>query len=302
MDYERTGGIDPAKATVGDGSVDLLGNPAIKSKTGGWKATSFIHALLAADTMTMPGLAGNIQPYLALTLHESIAESSNTVSNVMGVTYLLPLFWGYVADSYIGKFKTIVVGSIICILGWTVLLISASLPSLKPASCTPTAVCSRASSHIINWFNAGLFMVSVGSSALKPCMAAMAMDQFDKTDPVEKKRGEPFFSSYYWNLSATAIFVSTVIVSIQSNVGYDWGFGVEAGLAWLLVALFFSGTIFLRHSKPAGSGLSRLAEVLVVAMKNARKPLPSNIASQLYETAYFMPTGIQSPNLATQTD
>jgi dipeptide/tripeptide permease len=71
-------------------------------------------ALVAADNFTSPGFAAVLQPYLFGTLHMSIAESSNTVANSIGVAYILAIFWGYIADSYIGKFYTIVIGAIIC--------------------------------------------------------------------------------------------------------------------------------------------------------------------------------------------
>jgi peptide/histidine transporter 3/4 len=99
---------------------------------------------------------------------------------------------------------------------------------------------------IVLRFVAGLFIMSVGSAAFKPNMTAMAKDQFDTNDPVEQKRGEPFFTTYYWNLSAVVVVIATIIVYIQTNVSYRVGFLVQGSFYLVGVLLFFCGTLLFR--------------------------------------------------------
>lgn len=71
--------------------------------------------LVFGDSVAVLSLTGNLVPYLFGVLHLSVAESANTVSNFMGTVYLLPLFWGFLADSYIGRYWTIAATSIITV-------------------------------------------------------------------------------------------------------------------------------------------------------------------------------------------
>ena len=52
------------------------------------------------------GVAVNLVTYLTGTMHLGSANSANTVTNFMGTSFMLCLFGGFVADTFIGRFVT----------------------------------------------------------------------------------------------------------------------------------------------------------------------------------------------------
>lgn len=70
--------------------------------------------LTLRDSVAVIGLAANLATYLLFTLHILNPDVlANTLTNFMGVTYLLPLFWGFLSDAYLGKYLTICLSSAI---------------------------------------------------------------------------------------------------------------------------------------------------------------------------------------------
>lgn len=50
------------------------------------------------------GIAVNLVTYLTGTMHLGNASAANTVTNFLGTSFMLCLFGGFVADTFIGRF------------------------------------------------------------------------------------------------------------------------------------------------------------------------------------------------------
>lgn len=59
------------------------------------------------------GIAVNLVTYLASTMHLPSATSANIVTDFMGTSFLLCLLGGFLADSFLGRFRTIGIFAII---------------------------------------------------------------------------------------------------------------------------------------------------------------------------------------------
>lgn len=55
------------------------------------------------------GIAVNLVTYLVSTMHLPSATSANTVTDFMGTSFLLCLLGGFLADSFLGRFRTIAI-------------------------------------------------------------------------------------------------------------------------------------------------------------------------------------------------
>lgn len=55
------------------------------------------------------GIAVNLVTYLGGTMHLPSATSANVVTDFMGTSFLLCLLGGFLADSYLGRYKTIAI-------------------------------------------------------------------------------------------------------------------------------------------------------------------------------------------------
>ena len=59
------------------------------------------------------GIAVNLVTYLVGTMHLPSSSSANVVTDFMGTSFLLCLLGGFLADSFLGRYNTIAIFSII---------------------------------------------------------------------------------------------------------------------------------------------------------------------------------------------
>jgi peptide/histidine transporter 3/4 len=115
-------------------------------------------------------------------------------------------------------------------------------------------------------------------------VSSFGADQFDENNEGEMKKKTSFFNWFYFSINVGALFSSTVLVYIQDNVSWGWGFGVPAVAMGVAIVFFFIGTPLYRHQKPVGSPLTSIAQVLVAAVRKWRVRVPQE-ASQFHEVA-----------------
>lgn len=256
-----------------DGTVDYNGKPAVRRKTGNWKACPYILANECCERLAYYGMGTNLVNYLTDRLNQSNAIAANNVTNWTGTCYIMPLFGAFVADAYLGRYWTISTFMIIYILGLFLLTISASVHGLKP-SCS-NDVCHPTHSQTATFFVA-LYMIALGTGGIKPCVSSFGADQFDENDESEKKSKSSFFNWFYFTINIGALIASSVLVWIQMNVGWGWGFGIPAVAMLIAVISFFFGTYLYRNQKPGGSPLTRIVQVLVASFKKFGTKVPED--------------------------
>ncbi|KAJ7543080.1 hypothetical protein O6H91_09G024300 [Diphasiastrum complanatum] len=262
---------------VKDGTVDLKGRPAIRAKSGGWKACPFILGNECCERLAYYGIGTNLVMYLRKILHQGNASAANNVTNFSGTAYITPLIGAFFADAYWGRFWTIAVFSTIYCLGMILLTIAASVHSLKPPACAnQDNTCKQASSVQIGVFYLALYMIALGTGGIKPCVSSFGADQFDDEDPGERKKKTSFFNWFYFSINVGALISSSVLVYIQDNVSWGWGFGIPAAAMGMAIVSFFIGSPRYRHQKPKGSPLTRIAQVFVSAFRNWQVKVPAD--------------------------
>lgn len=164
--------------------------------------------------------------------------------------------------------------------GMTILTLSASVHGLKP-SCDEKNIC-HTSGFQTGFFLMGLYLIAVGTGGIKPCVSSFGADQFDDSDETEKKKKSSFFNWFYFSINIGALVASTVLVWIQTNVGWGWGFGIPAVAMAIAVLSFFSGTKLYRNQMPGGSPITRICQVIVASFRKFKVDVPKD-KSLLYE-------------------
>ena len=66
--------------------------------------------------MAFYGIASNLVVYMTRKLHEGTVKSSNDVTNWVGTVWMTPILGAYIADAYVGRYWTFVIGSAIYLL------------------------------------------------------------------------------------------------------------------------------------------------------------------------------------------
>jgi MFS family permease len=128
-------------------------------------------------------------------------------------------------------------------------------------------------------FYAGLYLLALGG-ALQPVLSSFGADQFDEE---ERGRQSSFFNWFYLSINVGSLVGGTVLVWVQSSVSWGLGYGIPALFSALAVAAFLAGTAtYRRHQPPAGSPLTRVAQVVVAACRKCGVQVPED-ASTLHE-------------------
>ncbi|XP_066396601.1 protein NRT1/ PTR FAMILY 8.2-like [Miscanthus floridulus] len=277
------GGGDESETTTTttlDGTTDRSGKAAVRSKTGTWRACPFILGNECCERLAYYGMSSNLVNYMIDRLHQGNAAAANNVSNWSGTCYVMPLLGAFLADAYLGRYRTIAAFMALYIVGLTLLTMSAAVPGLRPPPDGGGAVTAGQSAA----FFVALYLIAVGTGGIKPCVSSFGADQFDDADPRERQSKSSFFNWFYMSINVGALVASSVLVWVQMNVGWGWGFGIPAAAMAVAVASFLLGSKLYRHQKPGGSPLTRMLQVAVAAWRKGKQPVPAD-ASLLHEAS-----------------
>ncbi|KAJ7544429.1 hypothetical protein O6H91_09G079300 [Diphasiastrum complanatum] len=257
-----------------DKAATLTDTDAGGLRKGGWRTAPLIFGTEVCEKIATSGLHANLVTYLVHQMHMQTAEAANTITNFNGTANLSPIVGAYLADAYLGRFRTIVFGSIFYLVGVGLLAADAAVASWRPPPCANGQHCIPASSRQKALLYMAFAFLVFGAGGIRPCVAAFGADQFDQNDPEERKNSSKFFNWYYFSLGLSLLFAVTVLVYIQDNVGWSLGFGIPAILMALSLTCFLSGYKLYRHAVGNGNPFIRLAQVCVSAFKNRKHRLP----------------------------
>jgi dipeptide/tripeptide permease len=257
---------------------DFKGRPAVRSLTGGWSCAAMILGVELCERLTTLGIAVNLVTYLTSTMHLGNAVSANTVTNFMGTSFMLCLFGGFIADTYLGRYLTIGIFAAVQAFGVTILTISTAAPGLQPPPCANPASgsCVKANSTQLGVLYLALYLTALGTGGLKSSVSGFGSDQFDDADKSEKKQMMTFFSWFFFFISLGSLLAVTVLVYVQDNLGRKWGYGVCALAIVIGLSVFLAGTKRYRFKKLVGSPLKQIAAVVVAAWRKKKLQLPSD--------------------------
>ncbi|CAH8331427.1 unnamed protein product [Eruca vesicaria subsp. sativa] len=97
--------------SVVDCSVDFRGNSSVRSTSGGWRSSGYIIGAEVAEKFAYLGIASNLITYFTGPLEMSTASAASNVNLWLGTAAFLPLIWGSIADSFLGRYRTILLTS-----------------------------------------------------------------------------------------------------------------------------------------------------------------------------------------------
>ncbi|CAA0836349.1 Protein NRT1/ PTR FAMILY 5.7 [Striga hermonthica] len=262
-----------------DSSVDRKGRIPLRAKTGSWKAALCIIVMEFSECLSYFAIITSLIIYLTKVIGQDVKTAAKNVNYWMGVTTTMPLIGGFLADSYLGRFWTVMAASALYLLGLFLLTMSSVAPALKPCAGD---TCPKARKIHVTFFFLAIYLIAIATGGHKPTLESFGADQFDDDHPEERKKKMSFFN--WWNsaLCAALIFSSTVIAYVQDHVSWVAADVVIISVMGFAVVLFWAGRSLYRFQKPAGSPFTPLARVLVAAFVKRKLPCPSG-SDGLYE-------------------
>jgi dipeptide/tripeptide permease len=178
----------------------------------------------------------------------STKQATLTLHLFIALSYMFTLLGGVVSDMVLGKYRTILYLSAIYFSGTTLLTYSSvSLNSPGLALF-------------------GLFLTTLGTGGIKPCVAAFGGDQFTSQSSMELNE---FFNFFYFAINIGSM-LSMVLMPVLSEVGcmgrascYPLAFGTSSLLLGLSILLFSMGTSWYVIKPPKRENFMRLTRLLI---------------------------------------
>ncbi|XP_028663900.1 solute carrier family 15 member 2 isoform X1 [Erpetoichthys calabaricus] len=175
-----------------------------------------------------------------------------------GLCYFTPVIGALIADSWLGKFRTIIYLSIIYVIGHAV----------KSVGAIP--IVGGHTEHVALSLT-GLCLIAFGTGGIKPCVAAFGGDQFEEEHKEERRK---FFSIFYLAINAGSVISTFVTPLLRGDVKcfggdcYALAFGVPGVLMAIALVVFLAGSSLYKKSPSQGNILMEVGCCIGFSLKN----------------------------------
>jgi len=208
-----------------------------KYKSGIPKSVPFIIGNEFAERFSFYGMRSIIAVFLVHQFFSHLpsieAEAkANAINHAFStLVYFTPVLGAILADWWFGKYRVILIGSLIYTVGHFLLsMFDASLPG----------------------FMTGLIVIAFSAGAIKSCVSANVGDQFDHKN---QHLMSSIYGWFYFSINAGSMISLFLIPVIYDKFGGAWAFGVPGIVMALATIIFFSGR--KRYIKVPAAGIKK---------------------------------------------
>lgn len=205
-----------------------------------------------AERFCFYGINSILTAYLANHMHFTDAKAASWQSLFKSGAYLFPMVGAIISDVFWGKFKTIMVFSLVYAAGCVAVALMGNTPAALAGS---------------------LLFVALGTGGIKPCVSTNVGDQFTSKNQHLIERA---FSLFYFAINAgssISIYFCPVLLN-DPAWGPKWAFGMPAAMMMIATVAFWAGRNRYAHVPPAGKswlqevcskqGVSLILRLLVI--------------------------------------
>ena len=197
----------------------------------------------ACERFSYYGMLSILTLYLKNVMKMSEQQSTEVVHLFATAVYFLPLFGAWLADRWLGRYRTILIISLFYCLGHGALaLFEGTLSGIY----------------------LGLTLIAIGAGGIKPCVSAFVGDQFGDSD---EKLLTRVYGLFYWSINLGAFFGFLLIPAIREKAGYGWAFGVP-GIFMALATLFFwmGSPLYVRQPPERKKGTPNILPLILFGL------------------------------------
>jgi POT family proton-dependent oligopeptide transporter len=184
--------------------------------------------------------------------------------------YVTPIFAAIIADSYLGKYKTIVVFSLVYIVG-NLILVLTSIPAAIDAGAA------------LGGLVAAMVVIGLGTGGIKSNVSPLIADQYTITKPYVKtlKSGkrviadpqatiQSVFMIFYFciNVGSLSAIATT---ELEKNVDFWAAFLLPCAFFFVGLAALFLGRKYYIKRPPQGSVIPNAFRICIIGAKNGFK-------------------------------
>ncbi|KAK6128195.1 hypothetical protein DH2020_038064 [Rehmannia glutinosa] len=255
-----------------------------KNKPGGWRAIAYILGNESFEKLASMSLVANITVYLRTKYNLSGIVLVNVVTIWSGTSNVSSIFGAIVSDAYLGRFLTLLFGTVFSLLGMAAMTLTARIPELRPPPCEEQLLCIQPHKWQLAFLFTSLGLIAMGAGGIRPCNIAFGADQFDTNTEKGRTQLESFFNWWYFSFTIALVIALTGVVYIQTNVSWVIGFAIPTACLATSITIFLIGRHTYVYKMPQGSVFLDMAKVMAAAFEK-RKIKWSN------ELCYYDPPG-----------
>ncbi|HLP77642.1 MAG TPA: POT family MFS transporter [Candidatus Paceibacterota bacterium] len=161
--------------------------------------------------------------------HMSEAQANAWFHTFVSLAYILPVLGAFLADAVLGKFKTVLILSIVYCFGHFALAINDTRSGLA----------------------IGLGLIALGAGGIKPCVSAIVGDQFTASNQHLLSR---VYSWFYFSINFGSAFSTILIPELLHRYGPKVAFGTPGIFMVIATIIFWFGRRKFVRVPPAGVG------------------------------------------------
>uniref|UniRef100_A0A7N8WUX0 Solute carrier family 15 member 2 n=1 Tax=Mastacembelus armatus TaxID=205130 RepID=A0A7N8WUX0_9TELE len=202
------------------------------------------------------GMKALLTLYFLNYLHWDKDLSTAVYHAFSSLCYFTPILGALIADSWLGKFKTIIYLSIVYVIGHVV----------KSVGAIPTV--GNNDVHIFTH----CLQVSCSISSVFQCFL----------DHLQVSERQKFFSIFYMSINAGSLLSTVITPILRGDVQcfggdcYALAFGVPAALMIVALVVFIAGSGMYKRNPPQGNILLEVCNCIGFAIKNRWRSLKSD--------------------------
>jgi len=155
------------------------------------------------------GMRGFLILYMTKALGFTDQHAGSVFGNYVGSVWLAAIFGGFIADRWLGQYRSVLFGGIIIALGHFTLAF-----------------------HALPFFYAGLSLIVIGTGLLKPNASTLVGSLYEQGDA----RRDAGFSIFYMGINVGALLGPIVAGRIAEGIDWHYGFAC-AGIGMTLGAI-----------------------------------------------------------------
>ncbi|RCH95947.1 peptide transporter ptr2 [Rhizopus stolonifer] len=188
--------------------------------------------------------------------------------------YFTPMLGAIVADQYIGRYWTIIIFSIIYMVGWLILTTTSIPVALESGAGFPGYIVS-------------LVVIGFGTGGIKGIVSPLCADQYRRTENYVKelKSGElvmvdydlsiqHLYNWFYWAINVGSLLGGIICPLLENHVGFYAAFLLPTCMFAMSIIVFIAGTKL--YYKPAATTSVILKAWDIIRFANKQAKLPEN--------------------------
>ncbi|CRK92335.1 CLUMA_CG005856, isoform A [Clunio marinus] len=225
------------------------------------KSIAFIISNEFCERFNYYGMRTILVLYMTIKLGYSDDTATVLFHVFTSLVYFFPILGAIIADSFLGKFRTILYLSCVYAIGSASIAVGA-IPVLHLPAQSFTII--------------GLLLIGIGSGGIKPCVAAFGGDQFKL--PEQAKQLATFFSFFYFAINAGSLISTYLMPILREDVHcfgdldcFSLAFGIPGVLMIASIIVFVAGKALYIVKQPAGNVIVKVTKCIFNAISEKSK-------------------------------